>query len=169
MTEIPVVSAQAYFGGCPIVSVPGFTHPIQDVYLEEVLHLTGHQPEGAALMSRPTEGGRGRTGRGPPGRGRGPGRGMPGRGAKHVNGAGPAAPPLPPHVAAEVEEAILQSFLQVSHPPPPPPGPLALQACACQATTGRNSHLTAERLHSLPAKCNICSAVHRINCTCCCT
>ncbi|KAK9846715.1 hypothetical protein WJX84_011353 [Apatococcus fuscideae] len=26
---------QAYFGGCPIVSVPGFTHPVQDVYLEE--------------------------------------------------------------------------------------------------------------------------------------
>ncbi|KAK9845024.1 hypothetical protein WJX74_009802 [Apatococcus lobatus] len=104
---------QAYFGGCPIVSVPGFTHPVQDVYLEEVLRLTNHQAEGAALMSRPTEAGRGRSGGGP-GRGRAPGRGLPGRGTKHAQREGPAAPPLPPAVTAEVEEVILQSFLQPS-------------------------------------------------------
>lgn len=26
-----------YFGGCPIVKVPGFMHPVRDRYLEEVL------------------------------------------------------------------------------------------------------------------------------------
>ena len=24
----------AYFGGCPVVQVPGFTHPVEDFYLE---------------------------------------------------------------------------------------------------------------------------------------
>lgn len=32
-----------YFGGCPVVRVPGFTHPVQDFYLEDVLRLTGYQ------------------------------------------------------------------------------------------------------------------------------
>uniref|UniRef100_A0A667XYK1 RNA helicase n=1 Tax=Myripristis murdjan TaxID=586833 RepID=A0A667XYK1_9TELE len=30
-----------YFGGCPIVKVPGFMHPVQDRYLEEVLREMG--------------------------------------------------------------------------------------------------------------------------------
>ena len=24
----------AYFGGCPVITVPGFTHPVEDFYLE---------------------------------------------------------------------------------------------------------------------------------------
>ena len=36
----------AYFDGCPIISVPGFTHPVEDFYLEDVLRLTGtHLPD----------------------------------------------------------------------------------------------------------------------------
>lgn len=33
-----------YFGGCPIVKVPGFMHPVQDRYLEEVLREMGRPP-----------------------------------------------------------------------------------------------------------------------------
>lgn len=33
----------AYFQGCPVVRVPGFTHPVQDFYLEDILKLTGYQ------------------------------------------------------------------------------------------------------------------------------
>ncbi|EFN52009.1 hypothetical protein CHLNCDRAFT_139551 [Chlorella variabilis] len=32
-----------YFGGCPVVRVPGFTHPVEDFYLESILALTGYQ------------------------------------------------------------------------------------------------------------------------------
>jgi ATP-dependent RNA helicase DHX36 len=31
-----------YFGGCPVVKVPGFTHPVKDYYLEDILKLTGY-------------------------------------------------------------------------------------------------------------------------------
>uniref|UniRef100_A0A674F2S5 RNA helicase n=1 Tax=Salmo trutta TaxID=8032 RepID=A0A674F2S5_SALTR len=34
-----------YFGGCPVVSVPGFMHPVRDRYLEEVLRDMGRPPE----------------------------------------------------------------------------------------------------------------------------
>lgn len=33
-----------YFGGCPIVKVPGFMHPVRDSYLEDVLSEMGRQP-----------------------------------------------------------------------------------------------------------------------------
>ncbi|CAB1326365.1 unnamed protein product [Coregonus sp. 'balchen'] len=33
-----------YFGGCPVVSVPGFMHPVRDRYLEEVLREMGRPP-----------------------------------------------------------------------------------------------------------------------------
>ncbi|KAL4422956.1 hypothetical protein ABPG75_009153 [Micractinium tetrahymenae] len=33
----------SYFGGCPVVRVPGFTHPVEDFYLENILQLTGYQ------------------------------------------------------------------------------------------------------------------------------
>ncbi|XP_055722145.1 ATP-dependent RNA helicase DHX30 isoform X2 [Salvelinus fontinalis] len=33
-----------YFGGCPVVSVPGFMHPVRDLYLEEVLREMGRPP-----------------------------------------------------------------------------------------------------------------------------
>ncbi|XP_058499466.1 ATP-dependent RNA helicase DHX30 isoform X1 [Solea solea] len=32
-----------YFGGCPIVKVPGFMHPVKDRYLEDVLREMGRQ------------------------------------------------------------------------------------------------------------------------------
>lgn len=32
-----------YFGGCPIVKVPGFMHPVRDKYLEEVLTEMGRR------------------------------------------------------------------------------------------------------------------------------
>ncbi|KAF7665938.1 hypothetical protein LDENG_00127400 [Lucifuga dentata] len=34
-----------YFGGCPIVKVPGFMHPVQEKYLEEVLREMGRPPQ----------------------------------------------------------------------------------------------------------------------------
>ncbi|XP_034146232.1 ATP-dependent RNA helicase DHX30 [Esox lucius] len=33
-----------YFGGCPVVSVPGFMHPVRDLYLEDVLAEMGRPP-----------------------------------------------------------------------------------------------------------------------------
>ncbi|KAK1879280.1 ATP-dependent RNA helicase DHX30 [Dissostichus eleginoides] len=33
-----------YFGGCPIVKVPGFMHPVKDRYLEDVIKEMGLQP-----------------------------------------------------------------------------------------------------------------------------
>uniref|UniRef100_A0A8C8LVG5 RNA helicase n=1 Tax=Oncorhynchus tshawytscha TaxID=74940 RepID=A0A8C8LVG5_ONCTS len=33
-----------YFGDCPVVSVPGFMHPVRDRYLEEVLREMGRPP-----------------------------------------------------------------------------------------------------------------------------
>lgn len=33
-----------YFGGCPIVKVPGFMHPVKDRYLEDVLREMGRPP-----------------------------------------------------------------------------------------------------------------------------
>jgi ATP-dependent RNA helicase DHX36 len=33
----------AYFGGCPVVSIPGRAHPVQEHRLEDILELTGHQ------------------------------------------------------------------------------------------------------------------------------
>lgn len=33
-----------YYGGAPCIEIPGFTHPVQDHYLEEILpHLTNYQ------------------------------------------------------------------------------------------------------------------------------
>eukprot|EP00951_Prasinocladus_malaysianus_P012342 scaffold92009_cov37-Prasinocladus_malaysianus.AAC.1 len=45
--HVPLFSE--YFGGCPVINVPGFTHPVVDYYLEDVLNMTafevrqGHQ------------------------------------------------------------------------------------------------------------------------------
>lgn len=33
-----------YFGGCPVVRVPGFMHPVRERYLEEVLREMGRPP-----------------------------------------------------------------------------------------------------------------------------
>jgi HrpA-like RNA helicase len=32
-----------YFGSCPVVRVPGFTHPVKDYYLEDILRATSFQ------------------------------------------------------------------------------------------------------------------------------
>ena len=37
-----------YFGGCPIVRVPGFTYPVREFFLEDILRVTGY--ERAALQ-----------------------------------------------------------------------------------------------------------------------
>ena len=34
-----------YFGGCPVVRVPGFTYPVERLYLEDALKLTGWSSE----------------------------------------------------------------------------------------------------------------------------
>lgn len=34
-----------YFGGCPVVHVPGFTYPVRQRYLEEVLREMGRKPQ----------------------------------------------------------------------------------------------------------------------------
>lgn len=31
-----------YFGGCPVIDIPGFTHPVSDFYLEDILRISGH-------------------------------------------------------------------------------------------------------------------------------
>ncbi|KAK4740463.1 hypothetical protein SAY87_032344 [Trapa incisa] len=36
---IDVEKFSAYFGGCPVVCVPGFTHPVKTFYLEDVLSI----------------------------------------------------------------------------------------------------------------------------------
>lgn len=33
-----------YFGGCPIVKVPGFMHPVEDRYLDDILREMGRPP-----------------------------------------------------------------------------------------------------------------------------
>lgn len=29
-----------YFSNCPLINIPGFTHPVQEFYLEDVLEMT---------------------------------------------------------------------------------------------------------------------------------
>jgi HrpA-like RNA helicase len=33
----------SYFGGCPVMTIPGFTHPVKEYYLEDILKLSGHR------------------------------------------------------------------------------------------------------------------------------
>ena len=60
-----------YFGGCPVVRVPGFTHPVTDFYLEDILKLTGYEAAAVAEISRELggNGGGGSYGNGGNGRG----------------------------------------------------------------------------------------------------
>jgi ATP-dependent RNA helicase DHX57 len=34
-----------YFGGCPILRIPGFTHPVKEYYLEDVLQVSKYTPD----------------------------------------------------------------------------------------------------------------------------
>ncbi|KAF7302730.1 Dead deah box [Mycena chlorophos] len=41
----------AYFGGAPLLTIPGFTHPVQDIYLEDIVPLIQYRPS-ATRFSR---------------------------------------------------------------------------------------------------------------------
>ncbi|TNN54802.1 putative ATP-dependent RNA helicase DHX30 [Liparis tanakae] len=47
-----------YFGGCPIVKVPGFMHPVKDKYLEDVLKEMGRPPPVPKRAEADKQGGR---------------------------------------------------------------------------------------------------------------
>jgi len=34
-----------YFGNCPVINIPGFTFPVQEFYLEDVLEMTRYKPQ----------------------------------------------------------------------------------------------------------------------------
>ncbi len=41
-----------YFGGCPVIHVPGRMHPVEDLFLEDCLKLTGYQDALAAQRAQ---------------------------------------------------------------------------------------------------------------------
>lgn len=41
----------SYFGGCPIIRVPGFTFPVRDYFLEDVLRITGYEQAAMQQLS----------------------------------------------------------------------------------------------------------------------
>ncbi|KAF9024145.1 P-loop containing nucleoside triphosphate hydrolase protein [Hymenopellis radicata] len=43
----------SYFGGAPLLSIPGFTHPVTDVYLEDVISSINYRP--AATRTKQTK------------------------------------------------------------------------------------------------------------------
>jgi len=53
----------AYFGGCPIITVPGFTHPVEDFFLEVTTpaRLMGLHGRSGALQRPQTADGRHRS------------------------------------------------------------------------------------------------------------
>ncbi|KAL4451226.1 hypothetical protein ABPG77_009298 [Micractinium sp. CCAP 211/92] len=79
-----------YFGGCPVVRVPGFTHPVEDFYLESILQLTGYQ-EAAVQQVGGLTGGSGAAG-----------------------GAANQAARVPKEARRQIEEAIEAAFTQGS-------------------------------------------------------
>ncbi|KAK3822844.1 MAG: P-loop containing nucleoside triphosphate hydrolase protein [Benniella sp.] len=34
-----------YFDGCPVFEIPGFTHPVEELYMEQIVARTGHTPD----------------------------------------------------------------------------------------------------------------------------
>ncbi|KAF9926297.1 hypothetical protein FBU30_004105 [Linnemannia zychae] len=34
-----------YFDGCPVFEIPGFTHPVEELYMEQIVSRTGHKPD----------------------------------------------------------------------------------------------------------------------------
>ncbi|KAF9982153.1 hypothetical protein BGZ65_003180 [Modicella reniformis] len=34
-----------YFDGCPVYEIPGFTHPVEELYMEQIVARTGHTPD----------------------------------------------------------------------------------------------------------------------------
>ncbi|KAF9159217.1 hypothetical protein DFQ26_006804 [Actinomortierella ambigua] len=41
-----------YFDGCPVYEIPGFTHPVEELYMEHVIARTGHSPNFGAMGGR---------------------------------------------------------------------------------------------------------------------
>ncbi|KAG8880465.1 hypothetical protein FRB97_000766 [Tulasnella sp. 331] len=41
-----------YFGGAPVLEIPGFTHPVQDFHLENVIRSIGYRPKAAGKAGR---------------------------------------------------------------------------------------------------------------------
>ncbi|KAG0359392.1 hypothetical protein BG005_000866 [Podila minutissima] len=35
----------AYFDDCPVFEIPGFTHPVEELYMEQIVARTGHTPD----------------------------------------------------------------------------------------------------------------------------
>ncbi|KAG0018225.1 hypothetical protein BGZ81_010330 [Podila clonocystis] len=35
----------AYFDGCPVFEIPGFTHPVEELFMEQIVARTGHSPD----------------------------------------------------------------------------------------------------------------------------
>ncbi|XP_059143373.1 putative ATP-dependent RNA helicase DHX57 [Physella acuta] len=48
-----------YFGGCPVLEIPGRTFPVEQFFLEDVIEFTGYQLEEKSPYARSTKGGRG--------------------------------------------------------------------------------------------------------------
>ncbi|ODN98303.1 ATP-dependent RNA helicase A [Cryptococcus wingfieldii CBS 7118] len=44
-----------YFGGCPSLKIPGFTHPVKDIYLEDVISKLRYSPTPSRFGPRQTE------------------------------------------------------------------------------------------------------------------
>ncbi|EDQ91760.1 uncharacterized protein MONBRDRAFT_22888 [Monosiga brevicollis MX1] len=44
-----------YFGGAPVLNIPGFTHPVSELYLEDLIELTGYQPNLSSLKKVPAD------------------------------------------------------------------------------------------------------------------
>ena len=51
---IDTVRFSQYFGGCPIIQVPGFTHPVKTYYLEDVLSAVKSSNGDSTSFSTPT-------------------------------------------------------------------------------------------------------------------
>ncbi|KAG0238761.1 hypothetical protein BGW42_002627 [Actinomortierella wolfii] len=41
-----------YFDGCPVYEIPGFTHPVEELYMEHIIARTGHSPNFGSLGGR---------------------------------------------------------------------------------------------------------------------
>ena len=46
-----------YFGGCPVITIPGRTFPVQDMYLEDVIEQTGYvlEPDSEYALAEPDD------------------------------------------------------------------------------------------------------------------
>jgi HrpA-like RNA helicase len=100
-----------YFGGCPVVRVPGFTHPVQDFYLEDVLKLTGYEAAAVQEMDAALGGyGRGAAALVSSGGGRGGRGGNRGRGGAGASSSIPQENNISKEERNQIEAAIEAAF-----------------------------------------------------------